>query len=146
MGGVAARAYGARRLTCDVDCLPKASPENLDRLAAAMRELNARLRVERLGDEEWALLPIRLTGSTLIRLEISTWRTDAGDLDILADIPGPQGRHLAYEDLRAGASELNLHGTVVRVAALDDVIASKEWSNRPKDGDALPELRALRPE
>jgi len=30
------------------------------------------------------------------------------------------------------------------VAGLDDVIASKEWANRPKDHEALPELRQLR--
>jgi hypothetical protein len=32
--------------------------------------------------------------------------------------------------------------TVV-VADLHDIIASKEWANRPKDRDALPELRGL---
>jgi hypothetical protein len=31
----------------------------------------------------------------------------------------------------------------VRVAALDDIVGSKEWANRPKDRDALPELRQL---
>jgi hypothetical protein len=31
----------------------------------------------------------------------------------------------------------------VRVAALDDIIASKEWANRPKDHEALTELRRL---
>ncbi len=31
----------------------------------------------------------------------------------------------------------------MRVVALDDVIASKEWADRPKD-EALPELRQLR--
>jgi hypothetical protein len=32
----------------------------------------------------------------------------------------------------------------VLVAALDDIIASKEHANREKDRDALPELYALR--
>jgi hypothetical protein len=34
-------------------------------------------------------------------------------------------------------------GLSIRVAALDDVIASKEWADRPKDHEALPELRTL---
>lgn len=29
------------------------------------------------------------------------------------------------------------------VVGLDELIASKEWANRPKDHEALPELRAL---
>jgi hypothetical protein len=33
---------------------------------------------------------------------------------------------------------------VVHIAALDDIIASKQWANRPKDHDALPELLRLR--
>jgi hypothetical protein len=87
VGGIAARAYGARRLTYDVDCLPATSRANLDRLAVAMRELHARLRVEGLSDAEAAAQPVHLSGATLARMRISTWRTDAGDLDILAEIP-----------------------------------------------------------
>ena len=143
VGGIAARAYGAQRPTFDVDCVPEPSRENLDRLAAAMRDLHARLRVEGLTDEEAPLLPVQVTGSTLVRMELSTWRTDGGDLDVLADIPDRHGRHLSYPELVGRASKLNLDGIVVRVAALDDVIASKEWADRPKDRDALPELRAL---
>ena len=146
VGGIAARAYGARRPTFDVDCVPEPSRQNFDRLAAALRDLHARLRVEGLSDDEAALLPVQLSGSTLVRMELSTWRTDGGDLDILADIPDGHGRHMSYRELVERATELNLDGIVVRVAALDDVIASKEWAGRPKDRDALPELRALRDE
>ncbi|MGH2625590.1 MAG: nucleotidyl transferase AbiEii/AbiGii toxin family protein [Anaerolineales bacterium] len=146
VGGIASRAHGAQRPTYDFDCVPEASWENLDRLAAAMRDLRARLRVEGLSDEEAAVLPVQVTGSTLVRMEISTWRTDAGDLDVLTDIPDRDGRHMRYAELICRASELHVDGIVVRVAALDDVIASKEWANRPKDRDALPELRSLRGE
>lgn len=143
VGGIAARAYGAQRLTFDVDCLAQRDPDNLDRLAAAMRELNARLRVEGLSDEDAIRLPVQVSASMLAQMEISTWRTDAGDLDILADMPDSDGRHLRYEELIVRASELDLDGIVLRVAALDDVIASKEWADRPKDRDALGELRTL---
>ena len=45
VGGLGARAHGATRPTEDVDVVPRSSGENLDRLAAAPRELGARLRV-----------------------------------------------------------------------------------------------------
>lgn len=56
-------------------------------MAAAMRELHARLRVGGLPDEEANRLPVQLSGSTLARMEIFTWRTDAGDLDISQTSP-----------------------------------------------------------
>lgn len=143
VGGIAARAHGARGLTYDVDCIPAPAPGNLDRLAAAMRELRARLRVGGLSDDEAAQLPVQLSGATLARMRISTWRTDAGDLDVLAEIPDRQGRLLPYEELAERASDLDLDGIALRVAALEDVIASKEWADRPKDRAALDELRAL---
>lgn len=144
VGGIASRAYGAQRPTYDVDCVPAPSRQNLDRLAGAMRDLHARLRVEGLSDEESALLPVQLSGPTLIRMEISTWRTDAGDFDILMSLPDREGRRIQYEELLERTSKLDLDGIILRVAALDDVIASKEWANRRKDHDALPELRSLR--
>jgi hypothetical protein len=57
VGGVAAIAYGATRPTADFDCLVRRTGDNLTRLAAAMRELNARLRVDGLSDDEAAALP-----------------------------------------------------------------------------------------
>jgi hypothetical protein len=47
----------------------------------------------------------------------------------------------------AGASSTTISSPtrmVVRVAGLGDIIASKEWANRPKDREALPELHELR--
>jgi hypothetical protein len=143
VGGVAAVAHGARRLTVDLDCVALRTYDNLDRLAGALRDLNARLRVEGLDDAEAALLPVRIDRETLGRMEISTWRTDAGDFDILADLPTRDGRRLRYEDLTSRANAQPLHGVTVRVAALDDIIASKEWADRPKDHEALTELRRL---
>jgi len=86
VGGVAAIAYGSRRPTADLDCVARRSSGNLDRLAAALRSLNARLRVRGLTDEEAARLPTRIDKETMGRMEISTWRTDAGDFDVLADL------------------------------------------------------------
>lgn len=143
VGGVAARAYGAVRPTSDADCLIRRTVENFERLAAAMRELHARLRVEGLSDAEAAALPTRLDATSLGRMEISTWRTDAGDVDILVDIPDRQGRHRRYEELAESAQRLEYAGIGVRVAGIGDIVASKEWADRPKDHEALPERYQL---
>ena len=143
VGGVAAQGYGAARLTKDFDCLVRHELANLDRLAAAMRELGARLRAEGLSDEESKALPVQMDGKMLARNEISTWRTDAGDFDVLINIPDRNGRRLSYEDLAGRAVIVQGTGFAVRAAALEDIIASKEWANRRKDQDALPELRAI---
>ena len=143
VGGVATQAYGATRPTKDFDCLIRRAGENLEHLAAAMRELGARLRVAGLSDEEAALLPVQITAETMVRMEISTWQTDAGAFDVLVDIPALDGRRLRYEDLIPSANQLGHAGVLVQVASLEDIIASKKWADRPKDRDALPELEAI---
>jgi len=79
----------------------------------------------------------------LKNMDISTWRTDAGDIDVLTALPTRDGGRTFYDDLATRARRTSLGGTTVTVAALVDIIASKDWSNRPKDHDALPELREL---
>lgn len=74
---------------------------------------------------------------------ISTWRTDAGDIDIMFDMPDRTGTRHDYDFYEPRSERQDLAGTVVLIASLPDIIASKEHANRPKDHDALPELRAL---
>lgn len=139
VGGIGARLHGAGRLTYDLDLCPGWEPANLDRLAAALRELDARLR-DLPGDVE--LPPI--TGKTLREMRIGTWRTSAGDLDVLRDIPS-RDRHNpnSYEQLIRRATSREFLGCTIYVADLGDIITSKEVADRPKDREALPELRAL---
>jgi hypothetical protein len=59
------------------------------------------------------------------------------------DLPTSDGRRLRYDDLIRRADAQPLHGITVRVAALDDIIASNEWADRPKDREGLAELRRL---
>ena len=106
--------------------MARRSRGNLERLASALRSLNARLRVHGLTDDEAAQLPTRIDKETLGRMEICAWRTDAGDFDVLTDLPGRDGRRLRYDELIERANVQDVHGIAVRVAALDDVIASKE--------------------
>ena len=143
VGGFGAQLYGATRPTGDIDALASWSEENLERTDAALRELNARLRVHGMSDEDATALPSMLCIETLRPMEISTWRTDAGDIDIMADLRSPDGERRRYEQLAARASRADVGGVVVSVAALSDIIDAKTFANRDKDRDALPELRRL---
>lgn len=143
VGGLGARAHGATRPTQDVDFVPRSTRENLDRLADALRELGARLRVAGMTDEEARQLPVVVDGPTLAAFGSTTWATDAGAIDVLHDLPTATGRR-GYDDLLSRSTTASLDGTVIRVAALDDIIASKQHADRPKDRDALPELEELR--
>ncbi len=98
VGGVSANAYGASRRTADFDCLPDPDRDNLRRVAAALKEMHARLRVEGLSDEEARALPVQVDETTLASMELSTWRIDAGDFDVLTNIPGRDGIRRRYRD------------------------------------------------
>lgn len=52
------------------------------------------------------------------------------------------GRH-AYSDLVATAVPYEVGNIIVKLTALDDIVASKEFAGRAKDHAALPELREL---
>ena len=65
--------------------------------------------------------------------------TRFGDLDLSFRPAGTSG----YEDLYRHVEHYDLEGLVVPVAALVDVIRSKQAANRPKDHAALPTLRSL---
>jgi len=140
VGGFAALAYGATRVTYDVDVVPQNSDGNLGRLASALKELNAGARVE--GFNEPVPRPI---DAHVLRNELTTWRTDAGDLDVILWLPG-DGQTMPFEHLAETARKFDLgsSGATVAVATLDHIIESKVAVGRDPDLVALPELRALR--
>lgn len=144
VGGAAAVAYGAERPTEDADCVVRRDRANLVRLADALRELNARLRVAGMTDDEARQLPVQIDATTLELAGMSTWTTDAGPFDILAGLVGADGRLIPYEELVERATTLTGEGFEIHAASLDDIITAKEHANRPKDQEGLPELRAIR--
>lgn len=136
IGGVAAVAHGSPLATFDTDIAPGRSADNLERLAAALRELGARIRTS----TEPVVLPI--DGAFLAaQPHMLNLTTDAGDLDLTF---APAGFPGGYEQLRPAAVEVALvAGAETAVASLRDVIASKSAADRDKDRAALPYLRAL---
>ena len=141
VGGLAATAHGATRVTFDIDLVPEWTDANLDRLAAALREAGARL--QKPGSPEPLAFPIDV--SSLHQVEVATWRTRLGDLDVIVGTPtATRGVLARYETLAARASEREAFGVTILVADLDDVIESKQALAREPDLVALPELHRLR--
>jgi hypothetical protein len=143
VGGIAAQAHGASSTTHDIDCVPRDGLENAERLAGALRQLHARPFIPGIPDEHAQQLTFRLDGLQLLGSQVSRWMTDAGPIDVLHDIPLRDGDYHGYDELIRRGEPRRFHGITIHVAALDDIIASKERANRPKDRDALPELRRL---
>jgi len=69
--------------------------------------------------------------------------TDAGPIDLLVELRDRQGGRHPFAELSTRAVPHDVGGVIVRVAALGDIVASKEFADRPKDREALPELREL---
>jgi hypothetical protein len=136
IGGLAARALGAPLITNDTDVCYERSHENLERLAAALRALNARLR----GAP--ADVPFQLDAETLGHGDHFTFTTDAGAFDILGTPSGSQG----YASLEATAVPAEIEGVQVLIAGLEDLVRMKRAAGRLKDLRALEELGGLRDE
>jgi predicted nucleotidyltransferase len=126
VGGLVAIAHGARRMTLDLDIVPSPEPENFRRLADAVADLG--LAEETAVDGGFQQIDAR-DEVDLARSRNVSLRTSAGQLDVLnraRDAP-------PYDGLAARAVRLPIAGVDVLVAGLDDLVAMKLASARPKD-------------
>lgn len=135
IGGLAAVLHGSPLPTVDADICPSREPDNLQRLAAALADLDARIRTADTPEG----VPFPRDASFLAGVELLNLVTMAGDLD-LAFLPAGGADYFA---LSARAKAVHVRGMTIMVAALEDVIHSKEAANRPKDRRNLPVLRQL---
>lgn len=136
IGALAATMQGSPLRTEDVDICPSRSEENLARLASALKALNAREwdpRKDDVAERDW---------SAELLASDKTWilSTDHGRLDLVFAPAGATG----YEELERRSLEVQVDDLIVRVAALDDVIRSKEATGRERDLAQLPTLKRLR--
>ena len=133
VGGVAAVLYGSPANTFDVDVVHSRGTSNIERLLAALEELDAVYRMQ----PERRLRP----GAThLTSGGHSLLLTRFGPLDVLGTI----GKSRSYEDLINRTSRVEISdGLAIAVLDLPTQIEVKEEVAGPKDQLQLPILRQL---
>lgn len=133
VGGAAATAHGAARLTQDLDIVYARDLENLERLATALAPLVPYLRGMPPG------LPFTLDAAALRNGLNFTLTTTVGSIDLLGEIVGGGG----FDALIDHCVDMTLFGHRCHVLDLETLIAVKRAAGRPKDIEAIAELEAL---
>ncbi len=135
IGALAARLQGFPRLTADADITPARDRENLERLAAALSELDARVYTEAVPEG----LAFDCSVPMLERGEMWNLVTAAGRLDIAFVPSGTEG----FDDLVVDAVRFDLYGVELLAASLSDIVRSKEAADRPQDRQDVVIIREM---
>lgn len=153
VGSVAAMAYGARVTPGDLDVVPALDTGNLARLAALLREVEASIdgRIgswtpQADGELKWIEAPE--TDAVRAARAAAWWpdpsdvasfdhlfRTRHGNLDSPPDVCG------TYDRLVRRAAPARVAGHAVRVAHVDDLLATLTVARRAKDRERVLGLR-----
>ena len=115
--------------TVDVDVVPRRERTNLEALAQALKEMDARLRVP--GDPDG--VEIRLDDRTFRHVSALTFITRFGPFDVLFEPSGAP----PYAELQKRAVLLERYGIQIAVASVEDLIAMKRSTGREKDAAHL---------
>jgi predicted nucleotidyltransferase len=134
VGGLAVNAWGYLRATRDVDLVPDPSAANLEKLETVLVALGGKVEV---GGDLLAGTAIRTflrTGDRTLIL------TELGRVDVLQGLPQVPG----FSALKERAVDVDLDGLVLSVCSLEDLLAMKRTSDRPRDRDDVEALDAGR--
>jgi hypothetical protein len=131
VGVLAGVLHGSDEITSSVDITPQMKAENIERVARALAELDARLPRRKTFDLDLE----RVEREPATRVE-----TNAGELNL---VPRPAGTS-GYDDLRRAATREPLgRGVRARVASVGDLARTLAALGRAADRDRLAVLRRL---
>jgi hypothetical protein len=134
VGGYAGVVHACTLVTQNIEICCDFSPRNLQALQAALADLHP---VPRMTPGR---LPLELTAANAGQFRNLYLDTHLGHLDCLSQIQG-----LGGYDAVAGASQtIEIDGISLRVLTIDALIAAKEAMNRPRDREAIRQLRAIK--
>jgi hypothetical protein len=108
IGALAARLQGFPLLTADAAITPASDPDNLKRLAAALRDLDARVFTEAVPEG----LPFDCSAAALGRSQLWNLVTSAGRVDVAFLPSGTTG----FEELLPGAVRFTVFGQEILAA------------------------------
>lgn len=135
IGGIARVLHGSAQTTGDSDVLVARDEQNLNNLAAALADLDARLMV---GHEVRAFR----ADSDRLRMGVNfSWMTTAGQVDTFGEAEGG----FRYDDVVQNAVEvITAAGNRIKVASIDQLLEMKRRLVRPKDVRDVEELEQLK--
>jgi hypothetical protein len=132
VGGIAAAMHKAIHETIDVDILCEPSEANLERIAALLTSLRARVK----GAQQ----PMGPVGPDLLHgVSLITFETELGEPDIFFEVPGMS----SYGELSERAQRVSVSGRIIKVVSRADLIALKRASGRERDRVIVDELMKL---
>ena len=133
IGASAATLHGVPiAATFDLDITAATTRQNLSRLAGALKQLKARLRVSETDEGVNTPLDPKL----LKRVSLLTLVTTHGPFDVLFTPLGSS----TYEALKERSVELHRFGNTLHVASIEDLVAMKRAAGREKDAAHLTAL------
>lgn len=133
VGGAAATAHGASRLTEDLDIVYRRTTENISRIVFALNEHRPYPRGAPSG------LPFIWDAQTIKNGVNFTLTTSFGAIDLLGEITGGGN----YNDLLPDSVKLQIFGFDCLCLSLEKLIHVKRAAGRPKDFEAIAELETI---
>lgn len=134
VGGFAGVVHGCTFVTQDIDICCNFAPANLLRLQKALSGLHP---VRRMTHSRKKLV---LTEKTCGQFKNLYLDTDIGQMDCVSFVEG-LGK---YEKVKESSVLVEVEGIQVRVLSIDDLIRAKKAMNRPRDREAILQLRAIK--
>ncbi len=135
VGGFAGVVHGTRQVTQDIDICMAITEASVGELRKALKSYNPIHRMNPSFQPSFLDHPKNLEGLQNIYL-----KTDLGVLDVMSKLP-PVGD---YKEIEKNSIELSVYGYQCKVISIDDLIRIKESMNRPKDKEALLDLKKIK--
>jgi hypothetical protein len=134
IGGFAATTYGCTMVTQDIDICCDFSEENLARLQKALADLHP---VHRMTPNR---KPLEQKVEAVKGLKNLYLDTDLGTLDCVSSVDGIGD----FEQVVKASRKIETEGIILNILTIEALIKSKEAMHRPRDQQAVIQLKAIR--